>query len=89
MKNYNRLSDPGRTSRHRKALLAVCAVLALSSCGKSPERPVPPQGPPKPQVMLKQFSTDVQRAVYSYSSKPNEQAGDGQSVIIVRHVIHT
>jgi hypothetical protein len=50
---------------------------------------MPPQGPPKPQVMIKQFSTDVQRAVYSYSSKPTDEARDAQGVKIVRHVIHT
>lgn len=89
MNNYNRQSAPGRPSHHRNALLAACAVLALSSCGKSPDRPLPPQGPPKPQVMIKQFSTDVQRAVYSYSSKSTGEARDREGVKIVRHVIHT
>jgi hypothetical protein len=89
MNNYNLRSALSRASHYGNPLLALLAVLALSSCGKSPEQPAPPQGPPKPQVMTKAFSSDVQRAVFSYSSKPTKQFENAQGVKIVRHVIHT
>jgi hypothetical protein len=89
MKNHNERSAISGVSRYANWLLAALAVLVLSSCGKSPDRPMPPQGPPKPQVMTKALSSDVQRAVFSYSSKPHGEFQNGRGGKIVRHVIHT
>lgn len=89
MNNYDQRPAASGISRYGVPLLALLAVLALSSCGKSPDRPVPPNTPPKPQVMTKASPSDVQRAVFSYSSKPDGQLQNGQGVKIVPHVIHT
>ncbi|OGB27020.1 MAG: hypothetical protein A3I66_22315 [Burkholderiales bacterium RIFCSPLOWO2_02_FULL_57_36] len=88
MKNYNQRASIF-PSLYGSALPALLLALALSSCGKSPERPVPPQAPPKPQVMAKAFSSDVQKAVFSYSSKPSIYFQNGQGARIKHHVIHT
>lgn len=89
MKNHNKRSAMRRACRCRHRWLAMLAVLALSGCGKYLDRPIPPKGPPKPQVMTRAFSSDVQKAVFSYSSKPDSQFQNGQGIKIVRQVIHT
>ena len=89
MKNHNKRSAICRTGRYRNRLLVMLAVLALSSCGKSADRPIPPQSPPKPQIMTQASSSDVQRAVFSYSSKQDSQFQNGQGIKIVRQVIRT
>jgi len=88
MKNCNERASIS-LARHGSSLLMVLLALALSGCDKSSDRPVPPQAPPKPQVMAKASSTDVQKAVFSYSSKPSFHLQNGQGVKIGRRVIHT
>ena len=89
MNNNNKQSAINHESPYRSRLLAMLVVFTLSGCGKSPDRPMPPQGPPKPKVTTNAFSSDVQRAVFSSSSKPAGHFQNGQGVKIVRDVIHT
>jgi uncharacterized lipoprotein YajG len=74
---------------YKKSLLAALSVLVLAGCNRSPDRPSPPQAPPRPQVMEDKFSADVQRAVFSYSSKPSFHIQDGRGKKLERLVIHT
>ena len=88
MKNYNERSFL-HASRHGRLLSAVLFALALSGCGNGPDRPTPPQAPPKPQVMVKAIADDVQRAVLSYSPNKTIDFQNGKGIKIERRVIHT
>lgn len=89
MKNYNERSFLS-ASCYGRMLPAVLSALILASCSKSPDRPTPPQAPPKPKVMVKKaIADDVQRAVFSYSPKKTIDFQNGMGVKIERRVIHT
>lgn len=88
MKKHNKRSFLS-ASRYGGLLPVMLVALALSGCGKSPDRPMPPQAPPKPQVMTKTFADDVQRAVFSYSPKKTIDFQNGKGAKIERRVIHT
>jgi hypothetical protein len=88
MKNYDERSSIC-TPRFGHALLAVFSILLLSSCDRPGEQSTPPQAPPKPQVMTKTFSSDVEKALFSYSSKPVHEFQNGRGMKIERVVIHT
>jgi hypothetical protein len=88
MKNDNECAFHRAFSAMRMLPAALFALI-LSGCGKSPERPMPPQAPPRPQVMVKQFADDVQRAVFSYSPGKTIDFQNGKGIKIERRVIHT
>lgn len=88
MKNYNERSFLYATCRGRM-LPAMLFALGLASCGKSPEQPTPPQAPPKPKVMVKAISENVQKAVFSYSPEKSIDFQNGKGIKIERRVIHT
>jgi hypothetical protein len=79
------------SSRYRNPLMIVLLACILSSCNKSPNRPVPPQAPPKPkaQVMPAILASDMQKALFIYSSRPLFHYENGQGPIMQRHVIRT
>lgn len=88
MKNDNERSSLC-VFRVARLLPAALFALILSGCGKSPERPTPPQAPPRPQVMGNPIADDVQKAVFSYSPGKAIDFLNGKGIRIERRVIHT
>jgi hypothetical protein len=99
MKNtiaHVRMSSAGIKS----VLLTVCLALAMVACGKSPNRPMPPQAPPKPKAETNApnagnehpglyDASNVSSAVFKYSSSTELQYQNAQGKPVKRLVIRT
>jgi hypothetical protein len=88
MKKYNEQSVTS-LSRYKAPLLIALLACALSSCNKAPDRPTPPQAPPKPQTAAKIPLPTGQKAVFTYSSKPAFHYQDAQGTKLKRRVLRT
>src|SRR2546421_10513939 len=80
---------------YKSPVLSALLALALVSCEKSPNPPDKPGTPPKPQAALtleppqaalKAVRSDIQKAVFTYSSLSASRSPNGQ-VVPVRHAV--
>jgi hypothetical protein len=99
MKNIENLI-PNAYAACKSLFIAVCAVLAIGACQDGPDRPIPPQAPPKPQAAAQATGTEnvhpslydasnVQGAVFKYTSSSTLQYQNAQGKTVKRFVIRT
>ncbi|MES2538236.1 MAG: hypothetical protein V4632_20440 [Pseudomonadota bacterium] len=68
------------------AVLTGLLACALASCEKAPDKPVPPQAPPRPEATVDISPSDFQNAVFTYSSSKTTSSQSGLSATIREHV---
>lgn len=89
MEKYNNHSSL-ITAGIKSCALTMLFIGALIGCGKSGNRPMPPQAPPKPQAVAPTYSpSDVQKAVFTYSHSPSIHYQNGLGLEIPKLVIRT
>jgi hypothetical protein len=88
MKKYNSQSSL-ITAGIKSCVLSALLAGAIASCGKSADRPMPPQAPPKPQVAPMSSLQNVQKAIFTYSHSPSIHYQNGLGVEIPPLVIRT
>ena len=84
----------------KSILLTICLALAMVACERSPNRPMPPQSPPKPKAASNApnagnehpgiyDASNVSSAVFKYSSPTEIQFQNAQGRTVKRLVIRT